>query len=386
MIRHKLLAVWKKLSIQLYFVRTFIRPDVFLLNGITKSGLEVSILRAGADELTARYFFSGHIFSKLVEEREIGRTWLWRLPAMSRDLGCAFLLVRLTGKQARLMSWLLRLTDSMAYYLPLFVETTVDVKNRKRLLSSYDLRKEVRLITTQGFQARISKSKKDMETFITQYHDPYVAAVHGFDAFGMDFTRVLNACIADELPPSWQLLKVELNGEWLAGGLLKTENGRASLMELGVKNADLTLVKQRVLQAFYWLSLEHLHAQGYQLVSFMHSRPFLKNGVLQYKFKFNPTLTPASIDGYLFLPDLRNSITANILREQPLLVLNGNELEAVWFTSNSTTLTDLTPYSIDKLTNAGIKRIRTVALDRETASIDGLNTPLNACSDSLDWF
>jgi hypothetical protein len=147
-------------------------------------------------------------------------------------------------------------------------------------------------------------------------------------------------------------------------------------MELGVKDADLALVKKRVLQAFYWLSLEYLHQQGYQFVSFMHSRPFLKNGVLQYKFKFNPTVTPARIDGYLFLPDLRNSVTEKILLEQPLLVLNNNELEAVWFTSDTTALTNLSPYSFNKLTNAGIKRIRTVALDKEKARFFYATTPL----------
>jgi hypothetical protein len=134
-------------------------------------------------------------------------------------------------------------------------------------------------------------------------------------------------------------------------------------MELGVRNADPAFVKRGALQAVYWLSIEYLRSQGHKRVSFMHARPFLRNGVLQYKLKYSPSLKVARPDdGFLLLFDQANHLARGILLREPFLVFKGDGLQVVWFARDSAASPDRSCLPIDRLTNAGIKGVERVVL------------------------
>ncbi|MGO8754163.1 MAG: GNAT family N-acetyltransferase [Gallionellaceae bacterium] len=250
-----------------------------------------------------------------------------------------------------------------ALHLPVYVRVTADVSDMTRLLSRDSLRSDVRRIKNRGFQFSISRKKQDLETFIRDYHDPYVRKVHGFDAIEMDFQRLLASCSSDELPEPWVLLKVELEGEWVAGMLLVSEPGWAALMELGVRDADPALVKGGALQAVYWLSIEYLRSQGHKRVSFMHARPFLRNGVLQFKLKYSPSLEVARPDdGFLLLFDQENDEAREVLLREPFLVFKGDGLLVVWFALDTAASPDPSCIPIDRLEIAGIQDVQRVVL------------------------
>lgn len=362
-LRTRSISMWRRLLTRIHYIRTFLWPDVVLLEGRTESGRSLSILRAGITDRQTAYFFAGQVLTELCAERDLGRTWLWALPALARKHGCAFVLFRVSTPQAALARRILRRADDDTLHLPVFVGATVDVTDRTRLLRSRDLRDDVRRISNRGFQFSISRKKQDLDTFIREYHDPYVTKVHGFDAIGMDFQRLLASCSNDEIPEPWVLLKVELEGEWVAGDLLVSEAGRAALMETGVKYADPALVKRGALQAAYWLSLEYLRSQGHKRVSLMFARPFLRNGVLQYKLKFSPSLAAARpVDGFLLLFDQENDAAREVLLQEPFLVFKGDGLRAVWFSLDSAASPHRIYMPIDRLTTAGIKDVEQVVL------------------------
>jgi hypothetical protein len=360
--RSRLISIWRHLRSRIHYVRAFVRPDVVLIEGCTENGRSVSILRSGVEDRRASYFFAGQILAELRAERALGRRWLWTLPALGREHGCTFVLIRVSSGRADLARRVLRCAADDAFYLPLFVGAVVDVTDRARLLHSRDLRDDIRRIRNRGFQFSISRSKQDLETFIRLYRDPYLAKVHGFDAVSMDLGPVLASCTNDELPEPWVLLKVELEGKWVAGDLLVSEVGRAALMELGVKDADTAYVRRGALQAAYWLSLEYLRGQGHKWVSLMHVRPFLRGGVLQYKLKFSPFLKPVALDGYLLLPDQEDDGAREILLREPFLAFKGDSLQAVWFSVDSAASPDRSCIPVDRLNIAGISGIERVAL------------------------
>ena len=355
--------MWRSLRTRIHYIRIFLWPDVVLLKGQTESGRSLSILRAGNTDRQAAYFFSGEILTELCTEHDLGRKWLWTLPALARKQGCAFVLFRVPTPRAALARRILRRTAEDTLHLPVYVRATADVSDITRLLHKESLRSDKRRTKNHGFQFSISKKKQELETFIQDYHDPYVRKVHGFDAIEMDFQRLLTSCLNDEIPEPWVLLKVNLEGEWVAGMLLVSKPGWAALMELGVKDADLSLIKHGALQAAYWLSIEYLRSQGHKRVSFMHARPFLRNGVLQYKLKYSPTLEVARPDdGYLLLFDQQNDAAREILLRESFLVFKGDCLGAVRFSLDPAASPDPSCISMERLTIAGIKNVEQVVL------------------------
>jgi hypothetical protein len=354
---------------RIHYIRAFLRPDIVLLQGRTESGRSLSILRAGSTDRQTAYFFAGQVLAELCTERVLGRTWLWALPALARTHGCGFVLFRVPTSKTALARQFLRCANSDAVHLPVYVRATADVSDIARLLRRDSLRSDVRRTRNQGFQFSISRKKRELETFIREYHDPYVRKVHGFDSIEMDFQRLLASCLNDEIPAPWELLKINLEGEWVAGMLLVSRPDGAALMELGVKDADPAFVKRGALQAVYWLSIEYLRSQGHNRVSFMHARPFLRNGVLQYKLKYSPVLEIARPhDGYLLLFNQENDVARETLLRESFLVYKGDGLGAVWFSLDSTASPDPSSISVDRLGIAGVKDIERVVLREHTIS------------------
>jgi len=106
-------------------------------------------------------------------------------------------------------------------------------------------------------------------------------------------------------------------------------------------------VKRGALQAAYWFSLEYLRDQGHRWVNLMFSRPFLRNGVLQYKLKFRPHLRPKAGDGFLMIPDMEDDAARTILLQQPFLTWGTAGLKVAWFTLDPNDTPDRTRVPID---------------------------------------
>ena len=357
-------SAWQRLRIQLHYLRTFLRPDVILLEGRTDTGRPLSILRGGTRDRQTAYFLAGQVFTELRAERHLGRAWLWALPALARRNGCAFVLFRVSRRRAALARRILRYAEGSELHLPAFVGAVVDVTDRSRLLHSRDVQNDVRRIRNRGFRFTISTSKRDLETFVRDYRDPYVNGAHGFAAIGIDFPALFASCAQDRMPAPWVLLKVELDGQWVAGDLLVSGPGRAALMEVGVKDADAALVKRGAVQAAYWLSLEYLHSQGHQWVNLMHVPPFLRNGVVQYKLKFSPQLRAVRPnDGFLLLFDRDNEAARETLLREPVLATKGDRLRAVWFDLDPDAPPNRSLVPVERLTTAGVIDVERVLLD-----------------------
>ncbi len=359
----RLKAGWQVLRTRIHYVRSFLWPDVVLLRGVTECGRPLSILRAGNAEPSAAYFLSGQVLEELIEERPLGRVWLWALPAAARRHGCAIILFRVSKARELLARRLLRGTEHNTFHLPVLIGVTVDVTDRSRLLRSRDLRDDVRRITSRRFTASLSRKSSDLRTFIHEYHDPYVAKVHGFDALGLDLHRLFPS-FGDEMPEPWVLLKVEVDGDWIGADLLVDAPGKAALMEIGVKNADPAYVKRGVLQAAYWLSIDYLASRGHKRVSLMHARPFLGSGVLLYKLKYGPTLKPTTSNGFLVQFDMADPTIRGVLLREPLLVHHEDGLQAVWFASDADAAPDPTRVPLDRLRAAGVSNVKRVVLPR----------------------
>ena len=148
-------SMWKRLRTRLYYIRSFLRPDVALLQGVTEAGASVRILRAGLADRPAAYFLAGQIYDELSAETDLGRHWLWSLPILGHAHGCAFVLFRTPRDRVALARRFLRRAEGQAFYLPLYVTLTVDIANEAALLRSNSVQQDVRKIAKEGFHYSI---------------------------------------------------------------------------------------------------------------------------------------------------------------------------------------------------------------------------------------
>jgi len=97
------------------------------------------------------------------------------------------------------------------------------------------------------------------------------------------------------------------------------------MAHLGVKNAYEKYVKLGALRAAYWFSIEYLRDLGYKEVGFGVTRPFLRDGVLQYKKKYKPRLylSPSLFRwGVNVVPLTRDPTSERILVQEPFVCLH----------------------------------------------------------------
>jgi hypothetical protein len=179
----------------------------------------------------------------------------------------------------------------------------------------------------------------------------------------MDFERLFASCSAETMPQPWVLLKIELEGRWVAAALLIDAPGRAALMEVGVRDGDPALVRAGVLQAVYWMTLEHLRERGHGEVNLMLTPPFLRSGVMQYKLKYGPRLKPARAgDGFLLLPTHGAEAARRTLLREALLVSRGRGLRVLWFAADEQAAPDPSLVPVERLKAAGVDEVERIVL------------------------
>ena len=85
-------------------------------------------------------------------------------------------------------------------------------------------------------------------------------------------------------------------GVVVAGQLFAYRDGQVVWWMLGVRGGSLDLVKNGVLAAVYHFGIPYLQGQGYRFQQLGGVRPFLSDGVFQFKRKFGAMVTRAHFD------------------------------------------------------------------------------------------
>jgi hypothetical protein len=314
-----------------WVARVILHPDVTLMRGKEKkTGELLSICHAGGMERYFRLGFPGQVLREIDQEIDLGRHWLWQIRTLAKTHHCSFLVVESWLNLRNVVSVCLDARNG-SYFLPFWVSVTSYIAELNDLLQNNEsLNSDIRRIRRERYWFRISTDPKDYGRFLEKYHLPYVTAVHGSFALLSDYSYL---CGDDEaLHRNWELLQIMVDGDWVAGVILRKSPDTMDVMELGVRNADPRVVKQGALAAVYWFSIQRARELGYSTVCFMLAPPFLRNGVLRMKSKYRPMLKPSpSTQGTVFVPLNKNPITHRILIDHPFIQLQGGELKATGF-------------------------------------------------------
>jgi GNAT acetyltransferase-like protein len=333
---HQLIDLLTRFAREIYHT---MRPTVTLMSGPAKqSNDRLTICYVGNMPRGYRLGFPTQSLRELDEEVDLGAHWVWQLRKLLNVNKCDFAMLESSPYLRRILPWLID-APGLTFFLPFFVQCLVDITDPSSLLrNNSGLKRDIRRIRKSGFTLQVSSDIGHYQTFLDSYYRPYMASAHGALAALFDYGFLCRADYADH--KQWELLQIILDDEWVAGALVRKDDRMGYLMEIGVKNADVSYVKRGALTAVHWLFLQRMLALGYRQVSFMWSAPFLQNGVLQFKKKYCPELeaAPTTAKGILLVPLSKNRLCRRILLGQPMIQLEGSALIATCLEGKSENL------------------------------------------------
>jgi hypothetical protein len=111
----------------------------------------------------------------------------------------------------------------------------------------------------------------------------------------------------DELMRYWEsgtceLLLIKKENEHIGGQVIVFEENRPRLSVLGIKDGNPCYLKCGAGNANYYLASSYLAKHGYRSLHLGGVRPFLKDGVLQFKKKLGLRLISKYVRGFLVKP------------------------------------------------------------------------------------
>jgi hypothetical protein len=199
---------------------------------------------------------------------------------------------------------------------------------------SSDARSNLKKVNKMGYTLTISKDKTWVNTFYDQYYLPSMVGRHAEDASVAPKHEVID--LINESGAEFH--QIFLNDQCVAAGLRVVEGDVISGSKIGYLNGDFSLLEKGVNTAIYQLIVQRAFELGCKRINVGGTPPFLENGVLKYKAKWQPRfckdihyyqnyllLNPANDTCYRFL--LNNSLIIFGLNDS-LIVLSSKLPEA----------------------------------------------------------
>lgn len=158
-------------------------------------------------------------------------------------------------------------------------------------------------------------------------------------ALGTDYIDIYHvheppagSTLGDDLFEALGLFVIGKDGEDMAADILVYhDDGCVQAWSAGVKDGDTAYVKAGALAALYYFRAQHLLAKKHSRCDVGLSRPFLKDGVLQYKNKWGLELTSHNDKLFVLKFSQDSAGTRAFMRNNPFIYLDGQRLQGAVF-------------------------------------------------------
>ncbi|MEI6088442.1 MAG: GNAT family N-acetyltransferase [Bacteroidota bacterium] len=185
------------------------------------------------------------------------------------------------------------------------------------------LRQTIKKIKKTGFTYSISTDNDWFEQFYNCYYVPSMVGRHAEDAYVMAKDEIMDLLNL----PGTEFLNVFLSGVCIASAIAIHEGDKYIYTKVGWLNGDNYYLDQGVNTAIYQLLIERAFELGCKKISLGGTPPFLENGVLKFKAKWQSRFC-ADIyysENYLLL-DPSNSSCYEFLSKNSLVVFDLNNI------------------------------------------------------------
>lgn len=311
------------------FLDIYRLPTWWLEGAERYSGRPLRIFFAG--QLENKNYITRLAFAGDHAEVEWGRMWLWNACRLARNDRAGHDLA-IVDSEASLCR---RLKGPDVFLLPNWIRGEIDLAVASQQMKRSDsVKSDLRKIRQQGLRYEVTHEEREFERF---YHDMYLPYANQTYA-GMMFLMP-HADLRKFIPRS-ELLWVKNDAEEVAGLMLLHDGAIIRAYALGVKNGDPQYVKSGVLAAAYYFSIMHLTERGDRRLHLGGTRPFLCDGVLQYKKKWGIRIVDKSPRFFVLTRTRNTRASKSFLVNNPFFFETQDTLGGAIFIGRDSGITD----------------------------------------------
>ena len=318
----------------IYVLSNVFRPKVWVVTGNEISSRQKLVMIFAGHEVNKNHLVK-LAFGSSIKDLYIGRKWLWEIHeiAKEKEHDCS-LLVAEVPDFFRVFSGKMKF-----FFVPIWVSGKIDAtfeehaifNNRNNTLMS-----DLRRIRRNTLRYEVAHELSQLRNFYYNMYLPYTTKVHGdrsvipsFNYVKSEFTR---------RGSSNTLLLVKKKEEYIAGVLIICRKNKTKLWIGGLKDGNLDYVKEGAIGALFYFSFKYLKQKGFTTIDLGGSRPFLKDGVLRYKRKWNQKISDKKEMGFLIKMLSETDGAKGFLVNNPLIYTDKTGLNGAIFLDGNMSL------------------------------------------------
>ncbi len=247
-------------------------------------GSDWSVIYIGVDQTHSLQELRHTLFPEPAVVRHLGRSFLWRLPALINQFIAQGHLV--VCDLNRCVPWQPRL-DSV-FMVPPWVRLGLDVTQPMEKIMARvhrKTRRNLRKVCERGFTYECSQRLADFDLFYHEMYLPYITARHQERAIVEPYQTKLN------LFRQGGLILIKFGDQPVAGEVYRTIGDTCVAGSLGVYRGDSDLVYQGAIIALHWAIIDWAHRNRLRWVDFGMTRPRLQDGIFQFKLQWGMSIS-----------------------------------------------------------------------------------------------
>ncbi len=296
---------------------SLVRPSVWILESHDKTIKKaLKIIYIGTKK--QKNHIVRTLFNDAYDELYLGKKFIWHAYYLvnKNKYKCSLAIIEGTFIDKFLYN------STQDFLLPLWIESFVDLPLVPKTKSA---KKDLKTVAKNSLEYIVTKDPKLIDDF---YHNMYTTMIknrYKNEALEFSYSTVKKK-IEDE---SNEFILIKKDDIFIAGSVISISSDIPLRWANGIRNTKYW--KCGAIAAIYIFTSEYLYKKGYKKVSFGYTRSFLKDGVLNYKRKWDITLKKSSQKGYILKPLKTNEALEDFFINNPFIYLYKNKLYGAIF-------------------------------------------------------
>ena len=299
--------------------------SVFLIEGNEKhSNKKIIILFIGKNH-SSPYFFK-LLFSEIVSRRSVGKIFIWNIKRKIESLSNEVNMI-VVDCDKYYSSYLQRMGFGI---IPEWVTMTLDINDpydKIAMKFSKSALEDIRKIKRYCYTYEICDELEKLELFYYKMYLPYTRWRFGNLSICANFTAIRLLFEKDS-----KLMMIKHNDEYIFGSLFSVKNKKIKATYAGAMEGKFEYLKNSASAAAYYFLICWAKEHDINHLDFGKCRPFLYDGLFQYKKKWGTTISKSNslYDSVLAIniKDKSDPIISFLINN-PFIYLKNNTLKSM---------------------------------------------------------
>ena len=333
MINRKINKIFQFISFPFNWILDFhkiFKPDLWVITGheqYSKEDLTISY----SGDIRNKNFIVKLAFDHSYDETYVGKVWLWRAAKFVQKKNERYGL-HISEIPVKIRLFCKRKNN---FFLPLWIDGEIDTTSN---ISSDSLKTDIRRIKKNNLRYEISDEISMLHKWYYQMYLPYItqtfdkrAFIFSYDYFRKNF---------GEHGIYKELFLIKQENEIIAGILMGHVKYKIYLYDLGVKNGNNKYVKNGAIGALFCGPTIYSEEKGFKSINYGFSRPFLNDGVLQFKKKRGICIKNTWNKVFVIRPLSNSDGVKQFLLNNPFIYMEKNKYYGAIFVNDAQTISE----------------------------------------------